>query len=197
MIYRPSFLALDLLDCHTIRPIDDRLCLFRNSAPDQYRTQAELARIHLLQLKPCSFIRSSGSGTSAGLVELRHNRRDARRGTLSAWCSYSERRRPAHPIVNLKFLNTRHPGHIHLRVQVHAPGYDCASARLPRQHSTLPAAGDRTCACLGGPADVRDGVACGHNHHLHELAAGPGVGAHRVRVMLLALVSRGYFVVRK
>ena len=45
------------------------------------------------------------------------------------------------PIVNLKISEHSehlHPGHIHLRIQVPAPVHDCARARLPRQHSTLP-----------------------------------------------------------
>src|SRR5712675_2534127 len=95
MVHRPSFLALDLLDCRTIHPIDDGLCPFRNSAPDQCRTEAELARVHLLQLEPRSFIRGSGSRTAAGLAELRYDRRDARFGTLSARRSYPETRRSA------------------------------------------------------------------------------------------------------
>src|SRR5258708_3006046 len=200
MVHRPSFLALDLLDRRTIHPIDDGLCPFRNSAPDQCGTQAELARVHLLQLEPCSFIRGSGSRTAAGLAELRYYRRDARRGTLSAWGGYPETHRPAQsslePQVS-EHSEHHHPGHIHLRVQVPAPGRDRARTRLPQQHSTLPAAGDRTHACLGGPADVRGGVAGGHNHHLHELAAGPGPGNYRGSDMLLVLVTRGYFVVRE
>src|ERR1700693_2216898 len=95
MVHRPSFLALDLLDCRTIHPIDDGLCPFRNSAPDRCRTQAELARIHLLQLEPRSFIRGSGSRTAAGLAQLRDDPRDARFGILSAWGGDPETRRPA------------------------------------------------------------------------------------------------------
>ncbi len=142
MVHRPSFLALDILDGRTIYPIDDGLCLFRNSAPDQFRTQTELARVHLLQLEPCSFIRGSGSRTAAGLAELRHNRRHARRGTLSAWGGHPETCGPAQSNRKSKISEHsehHHPGHIYLRVQVHAPGYDCARARLPRQHSTVPA----------------------------------------------------------
>src|ERR1700688_569638 len=200
MVHRPSFLALDLLDCRTIHPIDDGLCPFRNSAPDRCRTEAELARVHLLQLEPCSFIRGSGSRTAAGLAELRHYRRHARRGTLSAWGNHPETCGPAQPSRESQISEHsehHHPGHIHLRVQVPAPGRDCARARLPRQHSTLPAAGDRTHACLVDPADVRGGVAAGDNHHLRELAAAPGAWAPRGSDMLFALGTRGYFVVRE
>src|SRR5260370_341004 len=91
-------------------------------------------------------------------------------GILSAWGGHPETHHPSQsslePQVS-EHSEHHHPGHIHLRVQVPAPGRDCARTRLPQQHSTLPAAGDRTHACLGGPADVRGGVAGGHNHHLH------------------------------
>src|ERR1700756_4816217 len=190
MVHRPSFLALDLLDCRIIRSIDDGLCAFRNSAPDQCRTEAELARVHLLQLEPCSFIRGYGSRTAAGLAELRHYRRHARRRTLSAWGNHSETWGPAQPNCESQiseYSEHHHPGHVHLRVQVHAPGRDCARARLPHQHSTLQATGDRTHACLGGPADGRGGVAGRHNHHLHKLAAGPGAWTYPGSDMLLAL----------
>src|SRR3984957_10236115 len=194
MVHRASFLALDLLDCRTLYTRDDGLCPFRNSAPDQCRTQAELARVRLLQLEPCSFVRCPRSRTTAGLAELRYYRRHARRGTLSAWGDRLETHRPAQssrePQVS-EHSEHHHPGHIHLRVQVHAPGRDCARTRLPRQHSTLPAAGDRTHACLGGPADVRGGVAGGQNHHLRELPAGPGAGTYRGSDMLFTLGTRG------
>src|SRR5271154_1794094 len=125
MVHRASFLALDLLDCRTIRAIDDGLHPFWNSAPDQYRAQAELARVQLLQPEPCSFIRGSGSRTAAGLAELRYYRRDARRGTLSAWGDHRETNGPAQsrrePQVS-EYSEHHHPGHIHLRVQVHASG---------------------------------------------------------------------------
>src|ERR1700753_1187096 len=95
MVHRPSFLALDFLDYRTIGSIDDGLCPFRNSTPDQYRTQAELAGVHLLQLEPRSFIRGSGSRTAAGLAQLRSDRRDARFGAFSARGGDPETRHPA------------------------------------------------------------------------------------------------------
>src|ERR1700733_2792453 len=97
MVHQPSFLALDLLDCRPIPPIDDGLCTFRNSAPDQCGTKAKLAWVHLLQHEPRSLIRGSGSRTAAGLAELQYYRRHARRGTLSAWGNHPETCRPAQP----------------------------------------------------------------------------------------------------
>src|ERR1700751_3230972 len=95
MGHRSSFLGLDLLAFPTIHSIDDGLCPFRNSTPDQCRTQAELAGVHLLQLEPRSFIRGSGSRTAAGLAQLRYDRRVARFGTLSVWGGGRETRRSA------------------------------------------------------------------------------------------------------
>src|ERR1700730_13102638 len=95
MVHRQSFLALDLLDFRTLHARDDGLCPFRNSAPDQCRTQAELAWVYLLQREPCSFRRRSGSRTATGLAALRYVLRDAGRGTFSAWGVHRETDGPA------------------------------------------------------------------------------------------------------
>ena len=103
------------------------------------------------------------------------------------------------PVVNLKFLNTRNiiilATSIFVFKFMHLPRL--CSCQLPRNIQHLPAAGDRTHACLGGPADVRGGVAEWPSHHLRELAAGPGAWTHRGSDMLFALGTRGYFVVRE
>ncbi len=85
LVCRVSILALDLLDCRGGHAIDDDLYLFRNSAAASRGAEAELARIRLFQPRPQPSLRRSGSRGAAGLVELRRNRRDARRRESSCW----------------------------------------------------------------------------------------------------------------
>ena len=101
------------------------------------------------------------------------------------------------PILKLDFLNTRNIiilalsifvfKFVHLATIVLVPG-------LPGQHSKLPASGDGPHACLGGFADVRGGMARGREHHLHQLTADPGSGAHAGCSELLDLCTPRYFV---
>src|ERR1700727_902772 len=134
MVYRASVLALDLLECRALRSVDDALRLFRNSAQTRRGSEAQLARVHLLQHRFGSDLWSSRSRRAAVLVALRHNRRHACGRSLPGGGGVGETARTAEPNPEAwlsEYSEHHHPGAVHFCVQVRPPGYDRARARVP------------------------------------------------------------------
>src|ERR1700692_4255474 len=83
MVRRASLLALDLLECRDLHPIDDALRLSRRSPEAGRRLTPELAGVRVFQRSPVAPLRRGGPGRAGRLVQRRNDLGDRLRGDLS------------------------------------------------------------------------------------------------------------------